>query len=93
MPFDPTRVTGTMARIEKDGLGSKAYVVTPADAELPTYAKCVEVVATGDLVYVPTNNADAGIITVTGAPVGYRTPTTVRRVMAATTATVIAVQD
>lgn len=81
--------------VDPSALGAKADSVTPNDStDLTFYAKAVEVVAAGDLVYLPAKNADGDTITVTGAPVGYRTVCRVRRVLSTgTTATVIAVYD
>ena len=94
MPYDATKDTNqTNSMKTKDGVGARAVIVTPGAADLDSYAKVVEVVTEGDLVYLPTMNADANTITVTAAPVGYRTPTNVRRVLAGTTATVVAIYD
>lgn len=68
-------------------------VVSPSDTDdLDPYARIIEVVAEGNVVYIPAKNADDAPITVTGAPVGWRSPVMVRRVKSSgTTATVVTV--
>jgi len=92
MPFDREKSGATDEIVQKDGVGSRAEIVTPGAADFDKYAKVIEVVGSGDFTYLPSKNADADLITVTGAPVGYRTPVNVRRVTSAT-ATLIKVFD
>lgn len=94
MPFNP-RLDPTNGARERLGLGRKARVVTPSDTDdLEPYARAIEVVTAGNLVFLPMENDDADTITVTAAPVGYRTSVAVRRVLATgTTAAVVTVDD
>ncbi|UXN74489.1 hypothetical protein N8D56_04940 [Devosia sp. A8/3-2] len=72
--------------------GRKGRVVVPSDTvDLDPIAKGIQVVAAGNLVYVPAGNDPAtGAIAVTDAPVGFVPIHRVRRVKATgTTATVV----
>lgn len=95
MAYDRTKDIGTNTAETKDGLGRKSLALTASDAtDFTHYAKAVEVVAAGNLVYLPTKNADNDPVTVTDAPVGYVTSCNVRRVLSTgTTATWRAVFD
>ncbi|SNT38058.1 hypothetical protein [Tropicimonas sediminicola] len=92
MPYDYRKDQPTNRMDTPVSLGSRASVVTPSNDDFPEYAKAIEVIAAGTLVFLPTQNDDADTITVT-AEVGYTTNVNVRRVLPATTATVIAIFD
>lgn len=67
-------------------------MLTPGASDFTDVAKCIEVVAAGNLTYIPVNNLDAATVTVTAAPVGWCSNVAVRRLTAAT-ATVVATYD
>lgn len=75
--------------------GRRGAAITPHDTnDLDPYAKAVVVTGAGNLVIMPTKNADDVTITFTGVPVGFIPPYEVRRVLATgTTATVARVDD
>jgi len=95
MPYDAAKDPYATSRAMPMGFSKKGRVVTPSDGtDIEPYPRGIQVVAAGNLVYIPAGNADADAITVTGAPVGYTPPHQVRRVKAAgTTATVVTVDD
>jgi len=95
MPYDPTRDPFNAYNASRDSFGAKGRQVTPHDVnDLNPYAKAIEVIAAGNLKYLPVGNADDAPIIITNAPFGYRPPHRVRRVFAdGTTATVITVED
>lgn len=62
--------------------------ITPADTDMATVSKGLFVCATGDVVFIAVDSDDADAITITDAPVGLVIPYFIRRVSAATTATV-----
>ena len=96
MPYDPSSDTNqTNPQRTKEGVGARQIVVAPSDAnDLTSYAKIIEVVAGGDVAYIPSRNDDADVIRVIGAAPGWRSSVNVRRVLATgTTATVVAVYD
>jgi len=94
MPYDPNR-DPTNGYTSPITLCRKQEVVTPADAtDLQVYARFIEVTGAGNLVYLPVENDDADTVTVTGAPVGWRSSCAVRRVLSTgTSATVVACRD
>ncbi|SFZ86012.1 hypothetical protein SAMN02983003_3184 [Devosia enhydra] len=93
MPYDASKDPFALAAPALLGFGKSGRVVTPHNTnDLNPYAKAIQVVAAGNLVYLPVGNADGDNITVTSAPVGYMPPHRVRRVLATgTTATVVTV--
>lgn len=75
---------------ERDNVPSfphNAYAITPSDVTEYATPIAVEVIVSGDVEVEAFGNATE--ITITAAPVGYRVPFLVRRVLAGTTATVI----
>ena len=74
--------------------GKKGSMVVPSDAnDLDPIAKGIQVVAAGNLVYVPAGNDPANAITVTDAPVGFVPIHQVRRVKATGTTATVATAD
>lgn len=79
--------------IDEARFGRSARAVTPSDTvDLKPYARAIVVIATGNLVILPVENADASTVTFTGVPVGFVPPFKVRRVLSTgTTASVVTV--
>lgn len=95
MPYDPSKDPYATSRAMPLGFARKGRVVAPSnDNDIDPYPRAIQVVAAGNLVYIPSGNGDSDAITVTAAPVGYTPPHQVRRVKATgTTATVVTVDD
>ncbi len=93
MPYDKTKDPATgnpySAGRRKAARHPKGVTIVPSDTvDLASYAAGLVVVAAGNVKYIPSQNADADTITVTGATVGMIIPHQVRRVFATgTTAT------
>lgn len=95
MSYDAAKDPYATNEVMPLGFSKKGRVVTPDDStDIDPYPRAIQVVATGNLVYIPALNADDAPITVTSAPVGYSPPHQVRRVKATgTTATIVTVDD
>lgn len=101
MPYDATKdpnrtasARRSDARLARTGGYTKSVPITPSDTvDLAKYAAAVVVVTTGNLKVIPAQNADADVVTITGAPVGFVTPFQVPRVIATGTTAVVASLD
>lgn len=92
--YDPTKDPNASFAASPITPARKAYRVTAADADLPTYAKALRANTAGTLVFVPEGNADsgAGILTWTVAA-GEYVLLQVRQVRLGTTAVIDALHD
>ena len=72
---------------EIEAPASKAFAITPADADLAVYTRAVYVGGTGTL--VATLVDDTAAVTFTAIPAGSILPFRVKRIAAASTATLI----
>lgn len=94
MPYSATDDPHTDTMHGLMTLGRKGRAVVPSDAtDIVPYAKAVVVTVAGNLVILPTQNADGQTITFTGAPVGFVPPYEVRRVYATGTTASVATVD
>ena len=84
MTYDATKDLHAGVRAGIDSLGVKSRLITPGASDIDPYAKSVVCATSGNVTYLPKENADADTVTLTGVPAGYILPHQVRRVTAAT---------
>lgn len=91
MPYDIDKDRVLSKPTTKETFGSVGRNVTPSDTvDLDPYVKAVVALATGNLVILPTQNADGDTITFVNVPAGFSPPYNVRRVLATGTTVAVA---
>ncbi len=91
MPKTPEWNDGSSS---SSAFGRKGRMVVASDTEdLDPIAKAIQVIASGNLVYIPAGNDVNDFILVNQAPVGFVPIHQVRRVMASGTTAIVATAD
>lgn len=94
MPYNSTNDVHQDTPRGMTNFGRSARIITPSDStDITPYAKAVCVLSAGNLVVIPTQNADGATVTFTAVPVGLILPYEVRRVLATGTTATVATVD
>lgn len=92
MTYDPTKDPYKNFSGSLTTLGQSFRAITPhADNDIEPYPKAIEVTVAGNLTVLPLKGETP--VTYTAVPVGFSPKVRCRRVLPATTATVIAIDD